>query len=105
MHNVMISKPTCKTLLLPLCALKPRKGFKCLSLYTRQFIPVRKKQPVWSNCNNLPVTIGTILYTNNIAPCLDTNEVLKKKPFFVSRLAFATMIDTSILFCTLQHKG
>lgn len=93
MHNVMISKPTCKTLLLPLCALKPRKGFKCLSLYTRQFIPVRKKQSVRSNCNNFPVTISTILYTNNIAPCLNTNKALKKI-IFVSRLAFATMIDT-----------
>lgn len=43
MHNVMISKPTCKTLLLPLCALKPRKELQFMAL--RQFIPVRKRQP------------------------------------------------------------
>lgn len=43
MYNVMISEQTCKTLLLPLCALKQRMGLP-LVVYTRRFDPVGEMQ-------------------------------------------------------------
>lgn len=46
MHVVMMSEPTCKTLLLPLRALKPRKGLQFAALRKMLFVfSVREMHP------------------------------------------------------------